>query len=252
MRNVSLDRVDRLPVSVLPIATDYAPGHLLAWHEHRRAQFLYAASGTMLVETRDGAWTVPGERAVLIPPRTRHQVRMLDVQTNSLYIEPRSVPWWPERCEVVEVPDLLRELLRAAADIDAGALTESRSQAVSVLLLHELAALVEVPMSVPFPEDVLLAGLCRRFMSAPDLRVDNRAWALEARMSERSLTRRFRAQTGMSPAAWRAKALLLAAIPLLAHRTVTDVAGALGYSSPAAFSYAFHRAFDVTPISLRQ
>lgn len=60
MRNVSLAALDSSALSVLPIATDYPPGHLLDWHEHRRAQLLYAATGTMLVETADGAWTVPG------------------------------------------------------------------------------------------------------------------------------------------------------------------------------------------------
>ncbi|MGW9368129.1 AraC family transcriptional regulator, partial [Streptomyces albidoflavus] len=41
MRNIPLDEVDHVERAVLPIGTDYPPGHLLDWHEHRRAQFLY-------------------------------------------------------------------------------------------------------------------------------------------------------------------------------------------------------------------
>lgn len=251
MRNVSLAKIDSVPVPVLPISTQYPSGHLLVWHEHRRAQFLYAATGTMLVETSDGAWTVPRERAVLIPPRTRHQVRMLDVQTSSLYIESAAVPWWPKACRVVGVGPLLRELLLAASDIGPEYSDDDRDGALIALILHELAALKEVPLHAPLPESAPFAELCRRYLANPDVTVGNSGWARAARMSERTLTRRFRTETGMSPAAWRARARLLAAIPQLRHRSVTEVAASLGYSTPAAFSYAFTHAFETPPSTLR-
>ncbi|EPD91916.1 AraC family transcriptional regulator [Streptomyces albus] len=252
MRNVPLAEFDHLPAEVLPIATDYPPDYLLVWHEHRRAQFLYAATGTMLVETDEGAWTVPGERAVLIPPRVRHQVRMLDVQTSSLYIEPAAVPWWPGTCRVVEVAPLLRELLLEAAELDADYGDRSRDSALVALILEELATLTEVPLHVALPHEEPFSRLCRGYLAHPDVAVSNTDWARTAAMSERAFTRRFRELTGMSPAAWRAKARLLAAIPLLRHKTVTEVSALLGYASPAAFTYAFGRAFDVAPSSLRR
>ncbi|REJ04669.1 AraC family transcriptional regulator [Microbacterium bovistercoris] len=250
MRNVPLEAMDGLRVPVLPIATDYPPGYLLRWHEHRRAQFLYAATGTMLVETDDGAWTVPGERGVLIPPRTRHQVRMLDVQTSSLYIEPAAVPWWPASCRVVDVGPMLRELLLAASDIEGEYSAAGREGVLVALILHELAALPETPLHVPLPVRAPFAALCRSFLAAPDASVSNAAWARTVGMSERTLTRHFSAEVRMSPAAWRVRALLLAAIPMLRHRSVSQVATDLGYSSPAAFSVAFAREFGMPPSRL--
>ena len=279
MRNVPLAEVDRVDRDVLPIATDYPPGFLLDWHEHRRAQLLYAATGTMLVETDDGSWTVPGERAVLIPPRTQHRVRMLDVQTNSLYIEPAAVPWWPDRCRAVEVPPLLRELLRSAADLGAELGAESgaervaaggaepaaegsaeldperaretrRAAALLELILIELEGVREAPLHLPLPAGPPFAELCRSYLAAPDVSVSNGEWAEAVAMSERGMSRVFRRETGMSPAAWRARARLLAAIPILRHRSVTEVAALLGYASPAAFSYAFTRAFGAAPSTL--
>lgn len=259
MRNVSLATLDSSPRPVLPIATDYPPGHLLDWHQHRRAQLLYAATGTMLVETADGAWTVPGERAVLIPPRTQHRVRMLDVQTNSLYIEPAAVPWWPTRCRAVDVPPLLRELLRAAADLgrtgaEPPGMTDDgdvRAEALLALILIELERVREAPLHLPLPAAPPFAGLCRAYIATPDVAVTNAEWADAANVAERTLSREFRAATGMSPGAWRARARLLAAIPLLQHQPVAEVSGALGYSSPAAFSYAFTSAFGAPPSTLR-
>ncbi|WP_329240985.1 helix-turn-helix transcriptional regulator [Actinoallomurus sp. NBC_01490] len=250
MRNVPIDSVDGAARTVLPIGTDYVPGHLLDWHEHRRAQFLYGATGVMIVETADGTWTVPTERAVLIPARTRHRVRMLEVSTRSLYIEPDAVPWWPRACTVVEVTPLLRELLLAAVDFDADYDLAGREGTIAALLLHEIASLGSLPLHVDLPSTPALAELCREYLARPDVRLTNRDWARRLAMSERAFTRRFHRELGTSPAAWRTRARLVAAIPLLREHTVTQVAVRLGYSSPASFTAAFSRTFGIAPSAL--
>lgn len=247
MRNIPLDEVDHVDRAVLPIGTDYPAGHVLDWHEHRRAQFLYGATGVMVVDTADGTWTVPPERAVLIPAATLHRVRMLGVSTRSLYVEPGAVPWWPARCTVVDVPPLLRELLLAAAEFPAEYSVAGREGAVVTLLLHEIAARSPLPFHVGIPASEDLAALCRAYLAAPDAAVTNTDWAARTARSERAFTRRFRAETGESPAVWRARARLLAAVPLLRTASVTEVAGRLGYASPAAFTAAFTRAFGLPP-----
>ncbi|MGV9801418.1 helix-turn-helix domain-containing protein [Mycobacterium sp. NPDC003449] len=247
MHNIGLDDVDHLPVDVLPIGTDYPPNHLLHRHTHRRAQLLYGASGVMEVETDDGSWTVPTDRAVLIPPGVVHAVRMLGVSTWSLYIEPDAVPWWPTRCIVADVGALLRELLRTAnafaPDYDA----TGRDGSVIGLILHELRRLTPMSLSITLPHDEPFRSLCRAYLAFPDLAVTNETWARAANRSPRSFDRHFRAQTGRSPAAWRARARLLASLRLLPASTVTDVSARLGYASPAAFTAAFTRAFDAPP-----
>jgi len=252
VRNIPLADIDHLALDVLPIATDYPPGHLLDWHAHRRAQLLYAATGTMSVETDDGTWMVPGERAVMIPGGTRHRVRMLAVRTASLYIEPAAVPWWPASCAVVEVSTLLRELLLAATGLDAGYPASGRDMALVSLVLFELSALSGLPLHISLPRQPPFARLCSEYLARPDLAVSNASWARDAAMSERAFTRRFRQETGISPASWRVRARLLSAIPRLRDESVTAVAASLGYASPAAFSYAFSRAFAVAPSSLRK
>lgn len=95
----------------------------------------------MIVDTGDGTWTVPTAQGVMIPPATRHRVRMLDATTSSLYIEPVAVPWWPPSCVVVEVSSLLRELLLVAADLPAAYDRGGRDGAIAALLLLELSTL---------------------------------------------------------------------------------------------------------------
>ncbi|MBU6532042.1 AraC family transcriptional regulator [Streptomyces sp. NPDC057245] len=247
MKNVPLADVDHVDRAVLPIGTDYPPGHLLDWHEHRRAQFLYGATGVMVVDTADGTWTVPPERAVLVPAATRHRVRMLGVSTRSLYVEPAAVPWWPRTCKVVDVPPLLRELLLAAVEFEADYSLSGRAGSIADLLLHEIAARAPLPFHVAIPASAVLSSLCREYLAAPDAGVTNADWAARAAMSERAFTRLFRTQTGDSPAVWRARARLLAAVPLLRTAPVGEVAGRLGYATPAAFTAAFTRTFGLPP-----
>ncbi|MFD7064734.1 AraC family transcriptional regulator [Streptomyces sp. NPDC059906] len=247
MKNVPLADVDHVDRAVLPIGTDYPPGHVLDWHEHRRAQFLYGATGVMVVDTGEGTWTVPPERAVLIPAGTRHRVRMLGVSTRSLYIEPAAVPWWPGTCTVVDVPPLLRELLLTAVEFEADYSLSGRAGSVADLLLHEIAARAPLPFHVRIPAAADLAALCRAYLAAPDVGISNAVWAARTNMSERAFTRRFRAQTGDSPAVWRGRARLLAAVPLLRTGSVSEVAGRLGYASPAAFTAAFTRTLGIPP-----
>lgn len=247
MHNLRLDDIDHLPVDVLPIGTDYPPGYLLPRHAHRRAQLLYGARGVMQVETSDGSWTVPTDRAVLIPPGVVHQVLMNDVTTWSLYIEPDAVPWWPTRCMVAEVDPLLRELLRTANGFAPDYDVAGREGAVVNLALHELRRLTPMALSISLPRDEPFQSLCRTYLATPDLAVTNETWARAARMSARTFDRQFRAQTGTSSAAWRTHARLLASLRLLPASTVTDVSAELGYASPAAFTAAFTRAFGAPP-----
>ncbi|MGW7566827.1 AraC family transcriptional regulator [Streptomyces tendae] len=252
MKNVPLADVDHVDRAVLPIGTDYPPGHVLDWHEHRRAQFLYGATGVMVVDTDDGTWTVPPERAVLIPAATRHRVRMLGVSTRSLYVEPDAVPWWPGTCTVVDVPPLLRELLLTAVEFEADYSLSGRDGSVADLLLHEIAARAPLPFHVRIPAGADLAALCREYLAAPDTGVTNAVWAARTNLSERAFTRRFRAETGDSPAVWRGRARLLAAVPLLRSGSVSEVGGRLGYASPAAFTAAFTRTFGIPPSRFAQ
>ncbi|MGW7572947.1 AraC family transcriptional regulator [Streptomyces sp. NPDC054765] len=251
MRNIPLARIDHLDRDVLPIATDYPDGYLLPSHRHRRAQVLHAANGVMNVQLNDAAWTVPTAQAVLIPPDTDHEVHFDGVTTLSLYVEPRAVPWWPGAATVIEVPPLLRQLLVAAADVPVDYDTHGRDGQLVLLILHELAAATPLPLSLPLPARGPTRDLCLDYLANPTLDITNTTWAARLNLGERTLDRTFRAATGTSPAAWRTRARILAAIPLLAHTPVTAVATRLGYSSPAAFTAAFTAALGRPPTAYR-
>jgi len=252
MRNVAIDDYEDLPVDVLPIGRDYEPGYVLASHAHRRAQVLYGSHGVMTLETHDGSFTVPTNRAVLIPPHVEHELHTIGaVTTWSLYIEPDAVPWWPRTCEVVEVGALLRELLRAAHGLPLNYDVHGRDGAIIRLTMHELQRVSPLPLQISLPPDEPLRGLCRDYLSRPDAAITNHTWARVAAMSTRTLDRRFRDAVGVSPASWRRSARLIAAVRMLRAGTVTETSARLGYASPAAFTAAFTSVFGVPPSRFR-
>lgn len=66
--------------------------------------------------------------------------------------------------------------------------------------------------------------------------------------AERTLSRLFRAETGLTFPQWRAQLRLQHALTLLAAgQPVTSVALACGFHTPSAFIEAFRKAFGTTP-----
>ncbi|PRI13677.1 AraC family transcriptional regulator [Mycobacterium shigaense] len=252
MRNVPLDDVDAIDRPVLAIGTDYPANHLLESHRHRRAQLLYAATGIMRVDTAAAAWTVPTQRAVLIPPVVDHQVLMDGVSTRSLYLEPSAVPWFPARCQVVDVSPLLRALLLAAVELPADYDPHGRDGALVELIVHEIRSLTALPLDLPMPGRDDLRAACRAFALAPSIEQSPTQWAADLNVSTRTFNRLFRAQTGMTFQQWRQRACVLHAIRLLSVGTpVTRTATELGYDTPAAFSAMFTHQVGSPPKSFQ-
>jgi AraC-like DNA-binding protein len=67
-------------------------------------------------------------------------------------------------------------------------------------------------------------------------------------MSVRTFSRRFKKETGVAFSEWKKRVRLLESVVMLKNkRSVTQVALDLGYSSPAAFTFAFRAMFGVPP-----
>jgi AraC-like DNA-binding protein len=248
VRDVRASDYESLPQPVIAVGNRYADGHLHPPHRHRRAQLLYSATGLMIVGTEHGTWVVPPLQAVWIPGGVQHDIRMVgQVATHSVYIEPDAIPRLADRCRVVAVTPLLRGLLLAAVDLPVACEADPRAAHVMALIPLEIAALPELPLSVPLPSDARLAAKCRAFMAVPSAHGTIDDWASSLNMSRRAFTRLFRRETGLSLAAWRQQACLIAALPRLAGGApVTQVAIDLGYS-PTAFADLFRRVLGASP-----
>lgn len=238
-----------------PLARGYAvthpPGTVVlpqppGWH-----QLLLATSGVLTVETPEGTWVVPPQRAVWVPDGQRHRLVMTGrVRVRALYLAAEVDPGAlaGAGCRAVNVPPVLRELVDHAvrrAPLWADRPADARLVGVVVDLLEGLPA---APLQLPLPRDRRALEVAGALAADPAAEVTVAALARRAGASRRTIERRFRAETGMSVATWRQRLRLVEALRLLAAgEPVSRVAPAVGYSTPSAFGAMFVRHMGTTP-----
>ncbi len=231
---------------VVALARYYPPGLHIPLHRHSRTQFLYARSGVALVSTESGRWMIPPDHALLIPQGIEHKVEMFSaVEMQSVYMRNYEYTGYPR---VLAVNELTRSLIGEVVQTQKPDSGDERSMLLFALLMHEIRRLPVRELGLPFPQKPALAALCKAFLNAPDPAADIDSWAAKLRMSRRSFTRLFRAQTGVSFVTWRQQACIFASLPKLASgETITTVAFDTGYESAAAFTTMFKRMLGSSP-----
>ncbi|GHD58576.1 AraC family transcriptional regulator [Jeongeupia chitinilytica] len=243
------DRYDGLPQAVVAMSRNYAQGHDSGVHRHRRAQLVYACSGVMRVETVEGNWVLPPQRALWVPPQTPHRVMIAsDAEMRTIYVEPAATTGLPGHCTVLEVSPLLRELILALTALPIRLDEGSRGHLIAALSIAELRELPTAPLHLPMPHDARLVRLCDYVLARLDSDETLEHLADLAGASSRTLARRFRGETGLSFREWRQQARLIRALELLAQgEPLKRIAERLGYASQSAFSAMFHRTLGVEP-----
>jgi AraC-like DNA-binding protein len=202
----------------------------------------------MHVFTKAGNWIVPPQRAVWIPPKQEHKVKMMGVTTRSVYIEPNNSPVGNDACQVCQVSSLLRELLMEAVDIPDYYDERGRDGALVELLFEEIARAPVLPFHIPLPADRRLGKNCQRFLDVPDIHEEAQLWAESMHVSQRTFSRLFRAETGMSFLEWKQQACVVLALAMLSDGVpVTSIASEFGYEGASAFSTMFKRVLGQPP-----
>jgi AraC-like DNA-binding protein/quercetin dioxygenase-like cupin family protein len=229
--------------------TGYPAGFHITPHWHARAQVLFAIAGTMTVRTLRRAWIVPPSRALWIPARTVHEIRIDSaVEMRSLYVEPAAAAGMWGDCVVLEVTALARELILRAGAVPLRYDETGDDGLLMRLLLSEIRRLRACALDLPLPESPELVRLCERMLDDLSARRPCRAQAAALGISARTLYRRFLGETGITIARWQQQARLLEAIRRLGEgSSVTDTALDLGYESASAFSVMFRRSLGQTP-----
>ena len=241
--------IDASPLPVVTKATDYPAGHVVEPHRHARGQLVYAEHGVMMVEAQGGRWIVPPTRAIWMPAGVAHAIRCIGVvHMRSVYVRADIAVRLPAQPQAVGVSALLRELVRAATEIEGAYAADSRDGRLVRLLLDELHALPILPLYLPQPADARIARICAHLAAHPDDGSTLADWAARLRVDAKTIQRLFARETGMTFGQWRQQARLLHGLERLAlGDKVVDVALALGYDSPSAFATMFKRQFGETP-----
>lgn len=224
-----------------------APGERIGAHRHDDHQIVYAGSGVLTVTTDAGTWFAPGTRAIWVPAGCVHAHRAHGHLALHLLGLPRDTnPLGLDAPTVLAVGPLLRELILAYTRGPHDDTPERlRLRAV---LLDQLRASPQQPVQLPAPEDPRLVAVCDVLRRDPADARTLADLAGAAGAGERTLSRLFRRELGMTFPQWRTQLRLYHALRMLADGVpVTAVAHRCGWSSASAFIDAFRRAFGHTP-----
>ncbi|MFF1926015.1 AraC family transcriptional regulator [Streptomyces sp. NPDC058221] len=234
--------------SVAPTRTrSMAPGTAIDAHSHDGHQIVYAGRGVLAVTTSTGSWIAPGTRAIWVPAGTVHAHQAHgEIDLHLVGLPADDNPLGLDRPTVLTVGPLLRELILAHTRTPYDDSPErARLRAV---LLDQLRASPQEPLHLPTPTAPQLKAVCEILRRNP---ADSRTLAAlgrEVGASDRTLSRLFKADLGMTFPQWRTQLRLYRALVLLAENVqVTAVAHRCGWSSASAFIDVFRRAFGHTP-----
>ena len=168
----------------------------------------------------------------------------------SAYIAPEAVGVLPIGCRVLEVSSLLASALEALSAEPMLYDEAGRGGHLAALILDEIARAPETALTLPLPRDPRLRRICDALLKDPALDIDLDGWAERAGASRRTLTRRFRAETGLSFGDWRTRLRVLRAMTMASDGALPrQIVRAVGYPDQRALRTAARRVLGRTDLS---
>lgn len=245
-----IDNVDGIARPVFSLITELNFSGEVEPHQHQKAQLLYVVGGVLTMQAAGGIWTVPPNCALWIPSNVPHCGRMTGpIKIASVYVDPVLASPLGQDCGILFVQPLLRELILRFELPSSLAFPETGREArLAAVLLDELKVAPLEPIHLPMPQDRRLRRLTDSMLENPAQRFTIDEWGARVGASNRTLTRLFQRETGMSFVRWRQQLHVGLALQRLASGSaVTTIAGDLGYESVSAFIAMFRRMLGTTP-----
>ncbi|MFE2379290.1 AraC family transcriptional regulator [Streptomyces sp. NPDC059398] len=238
---------------VAPTSTQFRDGgDTIDRHRHDDHQLIYVSSGVLAITTEHGSWIASNDRALWVPANTWHEHRFYGqshFHTIGFPARGRTPLLHTGRPTVIAVDSLVRELLIA---LTSTALAPAETRHIEAVLRDRLRRVPAQPVALPAPRDRRLADACR--LVEDDLR---RCYTLaqladRTHTGQRTLSRLFRDEFGMTYPQWRTRARLFTALVMLAEgAAVTETAHACGWATTSAFVHTFAQAMGTTPGAYR-
>ncbi len=227
------------------------------WHHHDLHQLEYAFEGVVEVETETAHYLLPPQQAAWIPAELSHRTTIKHhAKTLSVFFDPGLVPSPDEWARILPAAPLIKEMILYAA---RWPILRSASDPVADGFFETLAHLVlewldrETPLCLPTSREPVVA-MAMEYTNRNLSDVSLRDVCEAIGFSERTLRRRFSAETGISWRTYLLHSRLLRSMSLLAEpgTTVLDIATAVGFDSLSSFTRAFTRWAGETPSAYRR
>lgn len=217
-------------------------------HSHRKCQLVLALHGAVTCNVAGHLWLVPPNCGVWIPSGVPHSNRATpNARLTYLFVDPDAHPL-PGECCILSISPMIREMTHRLAEFDLPYPPGGHERRLVQVLLEELGQMPRQSFGLPVSDHPKIAQIVRGLVADPADRSTIGDWADRLALSERSLTRLFLAETGLTFGRWRQQFHLQHALrELAAGASVQQVSLDLGYSSVTAFITMFKKAVGTSP-----
>jgi len=225
----------------------------LQWHFHDMHKLLYAFEGAIEVESTRGRNLIPRQLAAWIPAGVPHCTSVHGVRWVSLFFTTGMLDDREQRVRTLMVSSLMREMMREAMRWPIGApdspLRASFFDTMAKLCSEWITR--EANLFLPTSNDPRV----KRALDYTNQRMDLNLSEVcrHAGMSERSLRRHLKTETGMTWEAYRHRSRLLQAVSLLSEtdEPISEIAARCGFESPSGFAKGFRLEMGESPREYR-
>ncbi|AZA82886.1 AraC family transcriptional regulator [Chryseobacterium lactis] len=241
---------DNLKKKVIGIASDMVM-HDSGFHLHRRkAQLLYAPSGCMTVTTSDRQFVLPPFRMLWIPSNEIHRVNFRNIVAyRSIYFDTDyAEKYMNSSLKVLHVNPLLKEIIERICFWDWSAPDRNQENILKVFW-NEMNGAREEKLALKMPEDRRFKKAAEEWTTRLSMPPMLKKLAEESGAVEKTISRIFKKETGLSYQDWRQQWRLQRSIELLVEgNSIGEVAYILDFSSDSAFIEFFKKHTGSTPL----
>lgn len=241
--------LEQIGLPVIGLASDLVQ-HDSGYHIHNsHLQILYAPSGCMTLIAEDRQVILPPRKLLLIPAGVKHRVTFRNVVAyRSIYIRSEEIKSLSTDLTVLSVNSLLQQLIERIAWWDWTTSYSVEQEHILTVFWDELTIAKKGNYELKIPTDYRLIDKVKSFVFEKEMPPFLKDLSKEVGASEKTISRIFQKETGMSYQDWRLQWNLVRAIELLAEKlTISEIAIELRFSSDSAFIEFFKKHTGVTP-----
>lgn len=227
----------------------------IPFHQHLKGQFLYTEGGVVYVTTIDKTYFLPARHYMWIPSGVGHAIypSSANVIMRNLYFpDEADQSSFFDKTAIYPITDLISQLVLFSHRYE-GHIEESNKTAYRLTLalksaLPELSH-YQLPLALPYAREKRLKDVIAYMQHNLQSNIIFPVLATEFGLSERSLSRLFQNDVGMSFIQYLTLQRMVRAIQyLLEDKTpVKEVASLVGYNSIPTFSNTFYKTLGVRP-----
>ncbi|MDO6837137.1 helix-turn-helix transcriptional regulator [Pseudoalteromonas carrageenovora] len=217
-------------------------------HTHPKGQLILALDGYVTCEAANKMWMVPTHSAIWVPANTCHSNRASDNANLCFVFIDANLKGMPTHTCTLAITSLVKSLMLKLASENQAYSEGDKTARLAQVLFDLLIEMPAQPLDFALSKHVVIQTMSRELIEHPNNRKTLAQWAVQFALTERTLARLIKKQTGMTFGKWRTQLHIITALQALSDgQSVQQVSELLGYESVSAFITMFKKVMGKSP-----